>query len=136
MNGETIAIVLVAAAILFFFLIPFLDTKSSRARRARSSPGSGDLSLLFHRDDCGGFLELRSCYGKDRHRKRFLKGLSRLRWGLALGALLLPMLIAAAPAPPAPKIEVFPSTPYYAFIIYENLAVFWVAILGSSSSSG
>ena len=62
--------------------------------------------------------------------KDFLKGLSRLRWRLASGALLLPLLIAAAPPPAPEKVEVFPSTPYYAFIIYENLAVFWVAILG------
>ncbi|MDP2267820.1 MAG: hypothetical protein Q8K46_01505 [Deltaproteobacteria bacterium] len=27
-------------------------------------------------------------------------------------------------------IEVFPSTPYYQFIIYENLAIFWIAIIG------
>ena len=64
--------------------------------------------------------------------KDFLQGLSRFSWlSLALGALLLPMLIAAAPLPPpAPKIEVFPSSPYYAYLVYEYLAVFWVAILG------
>jgi len=27
-------------------------------------------------------------------------------------------------------IEVFPSTPYYQFIIFENLAIFWIAIIG------
>ena len=27
-------------------------------------------------------------------------------------------------------IEVFPSTPYYRFIIFENLAIFWIAIIG------
>jgi hypothetical protein len=27
-------------------------------------------------------------------------------------------------------IEVFPSTPYYQFIIYENLVIFWIAIIG------
>ena len=27
-------------------------------------------------------------------------------------------------------IEVFPSTPFYQFIIYENLAIFWIAIIG------
>jgi hypothetical protein len=27
-------------------------------------------------------------------------------------------------------IEVFPSTPYYQFIIYENLGIFWIAIIG------
>ena len=27
-------------------------------------------------------------------------------------------------------IEVFPSTPFYRFIIYENLVIFWIAILG------
>ncbi len=30
----------------------------------------------------------------------------------------------------AEKIAVFPTAPYYRYIIYENLAVFWVAILG------
>jgi hypothetical protein len=28
------------------------------------------------------------------------------------------------------KIELFPSAPYDRFIIYQNLAIFWVAILG------
>jgi hypothetical protein len=27
-------------------------------------------------------------------------------------------------------IEVFPSTPYYQFIVFENLAIFWIAIIG------
>ncbi|MDP2725421.1 MAG: hypothetical protein Q8O44_04005, partial [Syntrophales bacterium] len=27
-------------------------------------------------------------------------------------------------------IEVFPSTPFYQYIIYENLAIFWIAIIG------
>jgi hypothetical protein len=27
-------------------------------------------------------------------------------------------------------IEVFPSTPFYQFIIYENLVIFWIAIIG------
>jgi len=27
-------------------------------------------------------------------------------------------------------IEVFPSTPFYQFIIYENLVIFWIGILG------
>ncbi len=27
-------------------------------------------------------------------------------------------------------IEVFPSTPFYRYIIYENLAIFWIAIIG------
>ena len=27
-------------------------------------------------------------------------------------------------------IEAFPSTPYYQFIIYENLVIFWIAIIG------
>ncbi|MGD0228934.1 MAG: cytochrome bc complex cytochrome b subunit [Syntrophorhabdales bacterium] len=34
MNGETIAIVLVALAILFFFLVPFLDRRSAAERRS------------------------------------------------------------------------------------------------------
>jgi len=28
------------------------------------------------------------------------------------------------------KIELFPSTPFYQYIIYENLTLFWLAILG------
>ena len=32
--------------------------------------------------------------------------------------------------PAKPAIEVFPSTPFYQFIIYENLAIFWIAIIG------
>ena len=27
-------------------------------------------------------------------------------------------------------VEVFPSTPFYRYIIYENLAIFWIAVLG------
>ena len=27
-------------------------------------------------------------------------------------------------------IEVFPSTPFYQYIIYENLVIFWIGILG------
>lgn len=27
-------------------------------------------------------------------------------------------------------IEVFPSTPFYQFIIYESLVIFWIAIIG------
>ncbi len=27
-------------------------------------------------------------------------------------------------------IEVFPSTPYYQYIVYENLVIFWAAIIG------
>jgi len=27
-------------------------------------------------------------------------------------------------------IEVFPSTPFYQYIIYENLVIFWIAIIG------
>ncbi|MHB9098078.1 MAG: hypothetical protein ACYC5X_09675 [Syntrophales bacterium] len=30
----------------------------------------------------------------------------------------------------AEKIAVFPTTPYYQYIAYESLAVFWIAILG------
>ena len=30
----------------------------------------------------------------------------------------------------AEKISVFPTAPYYQYIVYESLAVFWVAILG------
>ena len=47
MNGETIAIVLVAAAILFFFLIPFFDTKSSRGEKSPLFTWIGVIYLLY-----------------------------------------------------------------------------------------
>ncbi|MEK7828116.1 MAG: hypothetical protein AAB299_10390 [Thermodesulfobacteriota bacterium] len=47
---------------------------------------------------------------------------------MAAAILLLPVTAAAAPA--AEKIAVFPTAPYYIYIVYESLAVFWVAILG------
>jgi hypothetical protein len=60
---------------------------------------------------------------------RFLRGSSVLITLAAPLFLMIPGASAAAEKAPA-KIEVFPSVPYYAFIIYENLAVFWVGILG------
>ena len=51
---------------------------------------------------------------------------------LTAAAILLPP-VAAFAAPAAEKIAriaVFPTAPYYIFIVYESLAVFWVAILG------
>ena len=47
MNGETIAIVLVAAAILFFFLIPFFDKKSSRGEKSPLFTWIGVIYLLY-----------------------------------------------------------------------------------------
>ncbi len=51
-------------------------------------------------------------------------------WGLPI--LLIPAVSAAAEKveKAAEKIAVFPTTPYYAYIAYECLAVFWVGILG------
>jgi hypothetical protein len=51
---------------------------------------------------------------------------------VAAAILLLPVAVAvAAPAAEtAAKIAVFPTIPYYAYIIYESLVVFWVGILG------
>jgi len=51
----------------------------------------------------------------------------RLR--MALPAVLF-VLLSAAAAAAAEKIDVFPTTPYDGYIIYESLAVFWIAILG------
>jgi hypothetical protein len=47
---------------------------------------------------------------------------------MAAAVLLLPVTAVAAPA--ADKITVLPTAPYYIYIVYESLAVFWVAILG------
>ncbi|TSA46676.1 MAG: hypothetical protein D4R56_03400 [Deltaproteobacteria bacterium] len=49
----------------------------------------------------------------------------------AAAILLLPVTAVAAPAAEKiARIAVFPTAPYYIFIVYESLAVFWVAILG------
>lgn len=51
--------------------------------------------------------------------------------GLAAVMLLLPATAFAAPAAEkAAAIAVFPTAPYYVYIVYESLAVFWIAILG------
>ena len=47
MNGETIAIVLVSAAIFFFFLIPFFDKKSSRSEKSPLFTWIGVIYLLY-----------------------------------------------------------------------------------------
>jgi hypothetical protein len=44
-------------------------------------------------------------------------------------AMVLFLLFCAASAA-AEGIAVFPATPYDAYIIYESLALFWVAIIG------
>lgn len=53
-------------------------------------------------------------------------------WLPALAMLLLPLTAIAAP--PAvgetAKIAVFPTVPYYIYIVYQSLALFWIAILG------
>ena len=43
---------------------------------------------------------------------------------------VLALLANPAVSPAADKIAVLPTAPYYIYIVYENLAVFWVAILG------
>ena len=49
----------------------------------------------------------------------------------AAAILLLPVTAVAAPAAEKiTRIAVFPTAPYYIYIVYESLAVFWVAILG------
>jgi len=55
------------------------------------------------------------------------------RWifAAALSALLLLSgMAAAAPAPLAEKIAVFPTAPFYIYIVYESLVVFWLFIIG------
>jgi cytochrome b6 len=47
LNGETIAIVLVSGAILFFFLIPFFDQKSSRGEKSPLFTWIGVIYLLY-----------------------------------------------------------------------------------------
>jgi quinol-cytochrome oxidoreductase complex cytochrome b subunit len=47
LNGETIAILLVACAILFFFLIPFFDKKSSRGEKSPLFTWIGVIYLLY-----------------------------------------------------------------------------------------
>lgn len=50
---------------------------------------------------------------------------------MAAAILLLPATAVAAPAAEKiAKIAVFPTAPYYVYIVYESLAVFWVAVLG------
>jgi hypothetical protein len=48
----------------------------------------------------------------------------------AVSILLLIPAVSAAAEKAAEKIAVLPEAPYYLYIAYENLAVFWVAILG------
>jgi hypothetical protein len=48
----------------------------------------------------------------------------------AVLALLMNPAISPAAEKAAEKIAVFPTAPYYMYIVYESLAVFWIAILG------
>jgi hypothetical protein len=71
-------------------------------------------------------------------RKMAIMGKFRIRFSsiwsarlMAAAILLLPVTAVAAPAAEKiARIAVFPTAPYYMYIIYESLAVFWVAILG------
>ena len=47
MNGETIAILLISAGILFFFLIPFFDRKSQRGERSTLFTWIGVIYFLY-----------------------------------------------------------------------------------------
>jgi hypothetical protein len=40
------------------------------------------------------------------------------------------LLAVAAPSLAAEPIAVFPATPYDGYLIYESLAVFWIALIG------
>jgi hypothetical protein len=64
--------------------------------------------------------------------KHRLKGwsLSRHLQLVALVSLLLMDAVTSWAADKINKIEVFPSTPYDGYIIYESLAVFWLFIIG------
>ncbi len=70
--------------------------------------------------------------------KDFLKRLSFVRSARLMAAAVLALLLNPAVSPAAEKaaekvaetIAVFPTAPYYQYIVYESLAVFWVAILG------
>ena len=63
--------------------------------------------------------------------KGFMSRVFPVRLVLLIAALLLLSgTAAAAPAPPPEKIAVFPTAPYYIYIVYESLIVFWIAVLG------
>jgi hypothetical protein len=47
----------------------------------------------------------------------------------AVSALFMVPAVSAAAEKAAEKIAVLPTAPYYLYIIYESLAVFWVGIL-------
>ena len=49
---------------------------------------------------------------------------------LAVSALLMIPAVSAAAEKAAEKIAVLPEAPYYLYIVYQILAVFWVGILG------
>lgn len=49
---------------------------------------------------------------------------------IAINCLMLLFVSPLAGQEAKKAIEVFPSTPYYQFIIFENLAIFWIAIIG------
>jgi hypothetical protein len=60
------------------------------------------------------------------------KGLNRIslfRRRLALPAILL-VLVHAAAVSAAERIAVFPTTLFDGYIVYESLAVFWIAVIG------
>ncbi len=48
----------------------------------------------------------------------------------AISAFLMIPAVSTAAEKAAEKIAVFPTAPYYMYIVYECLAVFWVGILG------
>jgi quinol-cytochrome oxidoreductase complex cytochrome b subunit len=47
MNGETIAILLITAGILFFFLIPLFDKKSQRGEKSTLFTWIGIVYFLY-----------------------------------------------------------------------------------------
>ena len=65
--------------------------------------------------------------------RRFLNRFSPFRPGRllsAIPALLLIPAVSEAAEKAAAKIPVLPEAPYYLYIAYESLIVFWVGILG------
>ena len=58
------------------------------------------------------------------------RSLFKGRLPLAVSALLMIPAVSTAAEKAAEKIAVLPTAPYYLYIVYQILAVFWVGILG------
>lgn len=58
-----------------------------------------------------------------------LKRFSLFRFAQPM-VMALFVMIQPAPSPAADRIAVFPTTPLEGYVIYESLAIFWLAIIG------